>query len=204
VQQASNALLVQKLIYLWAAKVNDYRRSPATFMYGPLTTVGLLVYTMIIFGFANLGIYHFSAQQFVATREPSLLVFIYYSLTGLYSGEIEVLVPVGNLAVVVKIMLGVIGPLLLAVLAAGLFQNYRLRRDAEAADKVVSDLRGYVRELEGEFHRDYYLSPAQALAKLAEMGSGLVRILSWITAQTASSIEPMESRRLLSGKGNRP
>ena len=180
-QMAANALLINRATYFWAYRVNEYRKSPALIAYSGLVIIWLLLGSVASFTMMNLSLYQVSASNFTVDGEASVIKFVYYSLTSLYSGETEVVTAASDLALLLKILATITGAVMVMVLLVTLFLSYRYTRDEAEARRTVADMRDAAERLEREFADEFQLTPDQALERIQEFNHGITGILLYLT-----------------------
>jgi hypothetical protein len=180
-QVASSALLVNRVTYFWAYRVNEYRKSPALIAYSALAIVWLLMGSLGSFSVMNLALYEMDPRNFELEGPPSVARFVYYSLTSLYSGETQLIMASSDLALVVKILATVTGVVMVMALLVTLFMSFRYTRDEAEARRTVDEMREAAVRLESEFADEFQLTPEDALERFQEFNHGLTGLLVYLT-----------------------
>jgi hypothetical protein len=181
---ASQALVVNRIFYFLAYRISEYRKSPAVLLYAAFAVLGLFMVTVANLTLVNMAIYQVDSSAFVTKGGPaSTIRFVYYSMTSLYGGEIEVIGARSDVAILIKALSLVIGVLVLGVLCFSLFMTIRYARDQEEAQETVRQMKVTAQKSETAFNKDFEISPAEALARLRELSHGAVVLFAYLARQ---------------------
>jgi hypothetical protein len=108
---------------------------------------------------------------------------LYYSVASLALNGIPAVEPVGDLAILVKVLAGVMGLLLITTLFVNLFFSSRQQRQEAALREAVVKLKDRARKLEARLRDEYEVSTEEALKWLEQLGTGFVRLLTFISSR---------------------
>lgn len=179
----SAGILVVKGIHFWAYQLDRYRESPAVSFFSFLSYAWLFFITVITMWLVNLALLKVDPSLFRFEEYPSNITVLYYALSSLYLNGIPAMEPVGDLAIGLKILAGVIGVLLLATFAANLAFGSRQARQKEALSRTVAELRERGRRLESRLGAEYEITVDEAIEWLIKFRSGMVRLIQFLTSR---------------------
>ena len=103
VQQLTHGVIAYHGLLYWAYQLEQYRLSPASLLYSTLAYISLFLRVVVALALMNYGLYRIDGNAYEYVADPSVWVFVRYSMTGLYGGEIEALRPISDLANVTSI-----------------------------------------------------------------------------------------------------
>jgi hypothetical protein len=189
VTNLSNSVLSHRLLNFWAFQLEQYRRSSASIVFNALSYVGLLGLTVVGLALINDAIYKIDASAYSFTKAPSILVFIRYTIVGLYSGEIEALKPVSDLANVVSIATVLVGVVILGSLLLTVFLSARQARNETAFRETINEIKAEGERMEDRLRSEYDVSLPEALARLEELRSGLLGLITYISTRVPRDFE---------------
>lgn len=182
-QRVGNCVIAHQIMYIWAYRIDEYRRSISAIVFSALSVVWMLALMVYCFTIANLSIYKLDHNQYSYTVAPNVIKFIYYSFASLYINEINGLSPQGNGAVILKIVAGFCGAILLLTLIVTLFLSYRQTRDDRMAQQTIDEIRQQGKELESKFNSEFEVTPDEAVQRLQEFGYAMMGIIVFLTKQ---------------------
>jgi len=81
---------------LWAARLEQYRKSNSSVIFSAVGILVLVVQATVIFALINWGVYRIDPTEFAASGEPHAWTFIRYAFSSMYPGEIAALTPWGS------------------------------------------------------------------------------------------------------------
>ena len=189
----SNGLLAVRVTYFWAYQLERYRQSQAPTFFAFLTYVWLFIISVVTVWALNLAVLKIDPDQFTFAMYPSNLQVLYYSFVSFALNGIPALEPVGDVAITIKIMAGLMGLLLFGALITNLVLVARKRHDEELA-RTIEGFKGRARAMEAEFGQEFDIAPEAAVEWLKEIGSGAVRLLAFFTSRIPSDFFDPETR----------
>jgi hypothetical protein len=110
------AVIAHRGLYFWCYQLEQYRKSAASVFFTAETYLSLLTRAVVALAFVNDAIFKIQPSQFVAPAHPNLVIFIRYSLVGLYGGEIDALKAHGNVANLLSILTIIVGAVVITTL----------------------------------------------------------------------------------------
>ncbi len=188
-QYISNAgigLMMARATYYWAYSLDQYRRSPARVLFSGLAVLTLVVEVALAFAFINYGLWKVDESQFQISGDPSFWTFLYYSFAGCWFGEIAAAAPVGEVAVVAKIVNGVLGALVILTVVVTLFVSYKDGKSDEESRLAVRALRTRADTLATQVGANFADSLEDLERRLEAIGWGLLGVTSWLAARVPS------------------
>lgn len=153
------AIAVNKILTLWAYQLEKYKKSLASQVLVFLPYLALIFNAAITFSLVNFALYKLNADNFTYENQPSLIHFLYYSFVGLLGfGEIEGLRPQSNLAITLKIVVGLVGVVVIATLLLNVFMAWKKQRDDSEIEKQIAALKDQQVQMEVGLIRDFGVS----------------------------------------------
>lgn len=181
IANASSALMVSRATLFWAHCLNEYRRSSALIIFRVLSITWAFAETVLGFTLISMFLYDADQTQFTTTRSPSFVAFLHYAVVGMYSGDSEVIKPVGDLALAVTSSQVLVGTLGLVGILFTLVLSYRYTRDEESAAKAIKEIRASSQRLEQEFKESFDTTPNAAIERLQQLGHGITGVMTYLT-----------------------
>jgi hypothetical protein len=191
--QAGNSLVASRVVYFWAYRVNEYRKSWALIVFNALSVVWLFVTSVVAFTLINLGLFQANPNAFELTGRPSAVKFFYYSAVSTSGGETTLIQPVGDIAVAVKTLEFIVGTILIVTLFVSIFLGFRASRDDRDARETVEAIRVVAKEAEAEFTANYGCTPTEAIQRLSSIGHTSIGTLALLSVPEAF-MSPDEDR----------
>jgi hypothetical protein len=180
VQAAGWGIFGYRASHFWAAKLDNYRRSPAFVVFSALAVLGLVLLALGTFTLVNLALYKINPAQFMTIGKPGLLVFMHYSLASMYGGETAAIGVVGGYAAAVGLVAALsAGLVLLLVLVSVIFGSRSTRAD-QGASAEIARLREEGTSFAEKLASEYAVSVAEIGRHLAQLGFDVLGVLSWL------------------------
>lgn len=183
-------LTLHRAVYVWAKNLQRYGSSGTSATIAFSYFVWLYFASFVLLGFANMALYNVDPSQFKVATSPSIVEWAFYSLSALALNGTEGIVPTGDIAFAIRIYAGVVGPLLLLTLLAGLLLDRRNARQVEDLNSAVEDLKHQGSLVSDRFREDYGVSPREAAARLERLG--LTIGLSWFASALPDNYDESE------------
>ncbi|WP_354570200.1 hypothetical protein [Glaciihabitans sp. UYNi722] len=136
------------------------------------------------FTFINWAVFLIDPAQFSYTGHPNLWAFAYYSATAVYFGEIDIVSPVGDVAIVAKLLNDVIGGVGVLTVVLSIFMGYRSTRlDSSSVDSIqlLNDKAYDIEEIAIE---SAWMSLEELEERLLSASWELFGVMHWILAKT--------------------
>lgn len=180
---AGTALLVNRLAYFWAYSLDQFRRGPSVTLLNALAVVVLVTQVTLTFALLNYSVYVIEAEQYAFASFPEWWTFIYYSVTGIYFGEIDALSPEGVAAGVVKILNGFVGSVGVLGVMLSILVGYRSAKSEEVSARAVAMLTEKAHEIESLSIEQYKMPLADLNTHLELTRWGLIVATTWLDNQ---------------------
>lgn len=185
VTSAGLGVVLYRGLYFWANNLDTYRKSSMSMLFNCLRVIAIAVLTGLGMGLIYFAIYRISPEQFASEQPPTLVTFIYFAFSAAYFGEIRVLAPVGDVALVVKTINGIVSSVIFFTLAAALLLSYRASKSDEVAEEAVSKLRGRATSMRDEVgHAFAAVSTKDLEARLAGFQWAFSGVVTWLIGNT--------------------
>jgi len=175
-------LLFHRIIYFWAYQLEKYRASKISFIMSGISYIWLYIKLVVFLSFINYGIYRINPAEFTLSSD-SFIYFINYSLNSLLLNETSQLLASGNISVFVRIVSGMIGILLLAVLLLNFLYVAKQSKDDKELAKAIDDIKNQGKELELQIKDEYLVTAEEAVQKLQEFKTGLLSLILLISSK---------------------
>ena len=195
-------LLARRVLHFWAYSIDRYRKGPSVVVLNAIVVVSLFVQVVVAFTFINWAVFLIDPTQFSYTGHPNLWAFAYYSATAVYFGEIDIVSPVGDVAIVAKLLNDVIGGVGVLTVVLSIFMGYRgTRLDSSSVD-AIQLLNGKAYDIEKIAIERAWMSLDELEERLLSASWELFGVMNWILAKTprqwtveAASAEAKKGRR---------
>ncbi len=191
---AGLALIARHALLFWASAVDQYRRGPAVVVLNALLVVLLLAQVIGAFAFLSYGVFVIDSTQFAFMVAPDAWTFVYYSTVGAYFGEISALVPVGGLAIAVKLLNGIIGSIGVLTIVGSTLMGFRATRSDSESNTAARALRRKADELESLSVQQFQMSLPDLQQRLVASGSGMIGVVTWLKTKTLATTPDSERR----------
>lgn len=189
IQQLSNAVLFQRMIYFWAYQLEEYRKSAGSVFFSTFSYVWLLVQGVAALTFINFAAYKVDPANYSFSTDPSWPVVIRYSFTSFYGNEISALAPASDLANMISVFALVIGVVMITTLFLTWFVNYRHSRDQTAIKEVVDEMRREGEKLNAQIEKDFQITSSEAIQRLQELGAVFARLILFFSVRVPRDFE---------------
>ncbi len=163
-------LAVVNAAHFWAYQIERYHQSGLTKVFALLSYVWLIIEISIIAAVANSALLKLAPNSFSYKSEPGFVELLYYSFNSLYNNEVEVLKPVGTVAIAAKLLTALVGLLIISIVIFYIItdlRNSRRQRDFEEASQAV---RAAANTMANSLYIDYEVTPAEAVERLQQLG----------------------------------
>ena len=183
---AGNAVLANRILRFWAYSLDQYRKGPSVVILNALVVIGLVVQVVVVFTFLNYGVYVINTAEFSYSVAPNWWTFAYYSAAGSFFGEVNALAPVGSIAIIVKLLNGLVGTVGVVTVIGSIFIGYRNFRSDATSFGTFQLLEGKAEELEELTGAQFQLTIEELEGRLIDAGWGLLFIAEWLASKTPS------------------
>ncbi|MGP4101822.1 hypothetical protein [Nonomuraea sp. KM90] len=180
----SSALLVIKASDFYAYRLDRYRKSPAPYILSLLSYVVLFAYTTVNLAIVNVVVYKFSTSQFKLDQEFSFLGFLHYALSSLALNGVDGIVPVGDIAIALKVFSGFFGAVVGLTLLVDVFFSFKKQRDDEIARETIDAIKTEAGRVVTRVESEYQITHREALQRLQDLGlATTLGMVLWFSAQ---------------------
>ncbi len=167
------SMLVNKSLYFWAYQLKQYRQSGMMIIFNSLSFLSLFICTVLVFWLINTSVYKIDPTQFNTGSSVSLLAMFVYSMSTLFLNDAAGISPVGNIALVVRILAAFFGTIFLLTILANFLMANRHSRNNESLDNIVKVLKERAKKEDDVFRNEFSLTVDEAQEKLEQLGKGL-------------------------------
>jgi hypothetical protein len=181
---AGNVVLARRIMHFWAHSLDEYRKGPSVVILNVLVVVGLLAQVIAAFSLLTYGAFVVDSNQFEFTVPPQWSTFVYYSSTGLYFGEIGALAPVAGLAIVVKLLNGLVGAVGVLTIIGSMLIAFRSIRSESSSVGAIRLLNKKVNDIEATSGSQFQLSSEELEEHLLAASWGLMGVANWFASKT--------------------
>lgn len=164
-----------------------YRKGPSVVILNVLVVVGLLAQVIAAFPLLTYGAFVVDSNQFEFTVPPQWSTFVYYSFTGLYFGEIGALAPVAGLAIVVKLLNGLVGAVGVLTIIGSMLIAFRSVRSESSSVGAIRLLNKKVNDIEATSGSQFQLSSEELEEHLLAASWGRMGVANWFASKTPNS-----------------
>jgi hypothetical protein len=178
----TTGIVINRTLYAWAYQLDRYRRqvSPAL-MFNGLAFFWLFLGTIFSLTLVNYGLGNIEPGQFSAEDGASLLSFTLYSFATLLLQEAGGIHAVGDVAKAVQLGAALLGLVVATGFLLNIVTTARRERDEGDLQALVATLKRRARDQEERFRAEYSVSVEEAYQRLADLQSGLVFLLRFLT-----------------------
>jgi len=157
---------------LWAERLEQYKRSGASIIFSAVSVVILVAQALAIFSVVNIGIYKLDESEYAVMGVPDATVFVRYSMSSMFAGEINAISPKGIYSNTISIIAGISCAIVILVLVVSVLFSLKPHQDDYVAEKSIVNMReravAFASKLTGE-----YRLPLKDLMERAEEYGGL-------------------------------
>jgi hypothetical protein len=172
------AAMVNRVLYSWAYRLQNYRQSQLTMVLNTAAYIGLFLGTALTFALVNLALLTVDASQYTFAEYPSTIAMCSYGVSTLFWGEAGSVAPAGDLAHALATVAGLFTLIVLTILAANFLFTLRRTRDDSALTTTVEQLKSEARKQERQFREGMRVGIAEACARLSALGHlGMLAVL---------------------------
>ncbi|HEX8081659.1 MAG TPA: hypothetical protein VF557_15720 [Jatrophihabitans sp.] len=179
--KVGTGLAAYRASQFWAYRIDEYRRSPASYLFGFIAIIGLMVQALIIFTFVNLALFKAAPQEFSVSAGTSHALFAHYTFYSMYVSQVSEIVPKGALAGFLQVAAGFSAALIVLVLVVTIFFGYRESRYDQTAMDTIGDMRKQADQFATRFSTEYRESVDEVARRLATLGWDLFGLLGYLS-----------------------
>ncbi len=181
VTNIQNAAVVNRLLYLWAYKLQQYRESSFILLFNGLSFASFFLGATVALFLLNLAVLRGFPHQYVVQGEPSVIAVLLYALSSLAFADGGGITAAGDLAFLLRILAGVLGPGFLLAVAVNTLMVLRGSREEAELRRTVQDLRRRAQRHEANFRQVVRASVDEACDRLTRLGVGnLLAFVTWL------------------------
>jgi hypothetical protein len=176
-------IAVNRGLYYWSYQLERYRRNVVpSLIFSALSYVWLFLGTILSFAFLNFALNKLDSSNFDTDERPvSFLRMTVYSLSRLFLNDGGGLSAASDRAYALQLAEGLAGVVFLGVLVANFVVTAKRERSESDLRELVDELRHRAKEDEDRFKERFFVSVEEAHQRLAELGTSLTRILSFLS-----------------------
>lgn len=175
------AAIFNRLLYLWAYKLQQYREASFVVVFNALAYAALFVGSTVALFLLNLAVLRAAPGQYAGPAHPSTIALYLYSLSSMFFSDGGGISPSGNIAFGVRIFAELFGPgFALTVIVNTLLVRSGSRDDTDLK-KTVKELTRRAQQHEANFHEATRVGVDEACQRLVKLGLGnLISFLNWL------------------------
>ena len=175
------AAIANRLLYLWAYKLQQYRKSSFVLVFNTISYLSLFLGSTVAFFLLNWAVLRLFPDQYSGPSHPSVMGVYLYSLSSMAFADGGGISPSGDLAYGIRIIAELFGPgFILTVVVNTLLVLRGTWEDAELRD-TVEDLRRRARQHEAQFQQAVRVGIDEACERLLTLGMGNLRaFVNWL------------------------
>ena len=177
-------LLARSALHFWAYSIDRYRKGPSVVVLNAIVVISLFVQVVVAFTFINWAVFVIDPTQFSYTGHPNLWAFAYYSATAVYFGEIGIVSPVGDIAIVAKLLNDVIGGVGVLTVVISILMGYRATRLESSSVDSIQILTDKAHDIEKSAIESAWMSLEELEEHLLSASWELFGFMNWILAKT--------------------
>ena len=181
-------LFTLKVMSFYSGLLQQYRRSHALIFLNVLSYLWLLLQSIFLLALINRSIYIAAPTQYDVSGTPSLVGFLFYSVTSLYGNTIPQITAVGAAALSVATATAIYGPIFLITLGAQLFMTFRQSKDDAAFGDLIKFVKSREARLSEILEADYEMTPEEAVRRLRELGLGAQLFFAYLASKIPDDI----------------
>lgn len=189
VQSLAQGVMIHRALGYWAYQLERYRRSPASLFLNALGYIWLTLKVIAGIAVINYALYQADPTAFKDIDSPGFLVFVRYSIAGLYGSEIAAVTPSSDLANALSITNFLLGLILLGGLVASSLLSFRASRNESDIRDTVAEIRREGHMLDRQIRENYDVTIPEAIARLRTLQSGAADLLLRLIPQFPDPVE---------------
>lgn len=180
VQAAGFGFIAYRVSHFWAAKLDNYRKGPASVAFSALTVAGLLVFAAFIFALVNMAVYKIAPEQYSTRNATGFLIFVQYAIASMYAGETASVAVAGSWSAAVAILSVVSASIIVLSVVASVVFGYRNTRSDEGASREIAQLRKVGSEFADRLAADYEVTVEELAVHLRAVGFDVLGVMAWL------------------------
>ncbi len=176
-----SAAFMNRLLYLWAYKLQEYRESSFVVVFNGLSYASLFLGSTIAFFLLNLAVLRSFPGQYSFQSHPSAIAVFLYALSSMAFADGGRITASGDIAYVLRILAGVYGPGFLLTVVVNTLSVLRGSREDTELRNTVQDLKQRARKHEAKFQQSLRVGIDEACERLVRLGVGnLLGGIRWV------------------------
>lgn len=180
VQAAGWGIIGYRGSHFWAAKLDNYRRSPAFVVFSALAVLALVLLALIAFTLVNIALYRIDPGQFEIVADPSFFVFMHYSLASMYGNETAAIGVAGGYAAGVALVAWLSAGLVLILVLVSVIFGYRNTRADQGASAEIARLREVGTTFAARLAVEYSVSIVEIGRHVSQLGFDVLGLFGWL------------------------
>jgi hypothetical protein len=187
----STGVMVNKLLYVWAYRLDEYRRKFApALIFAAISFVWLFLTTVFTLSLGSLALDRASSNEYVTQGAPTLANFVVHTLAALMGGEAGAIQASGQMALWLQSLVTVIGVIGLVSVILNVGLTVRRERDEAATKELADELRERAAAQEQLFIAEYSVGTDEARRRLETLGSGFTFLVTYFTRSMPDDLLP--------------
>lgn len=176
-----SAAFMNRLLYLWAYKLQEYRESSFVVVFNGLSYASLFLGSTIAFFLLNLAVLKSFPGQYSFQSHPSAIAVFLYALSSMAFADGGGIAASGDIAYILRILAGVYGPGFLLTVVVNTLAVLRGSREDTELRNTVQDLKRRARKHEANFQQSLQVGIDEACDRLVRLGiANLLGGIRWV------------------------
>lgn len=176
------ALMLHRGIGYWAYQLEKYRTSKAGYLLNISTYLSLYFKVVLYTTFINYGLYKINPLYF-SNPNSSFIVVLNYSLNSLIFNETTQMLAVADIAIMIRIITGIVGTIILGILVINLLVTTRQSKEDDLLTLSIKSISKERKALEKQIQSEYAVSTTEALDKVTQLKGGLLSIIFALSSE---------------------
>ncbi|MDB5050528.1 MAG: putative integral rane protein [Fibrobacteres bacterium] len=174
------AMIFNRVCYFVSSKLRDFQKSKINIVYYVLNFLILVIATVLIFSFANYGVFRLDQKSFFWVTEPKFISFFNYSINTLFTNSISDFYARSGFARFLSTA-EIVCAFFLLVIMFFLVTTIQSSRHNEELDLVIGSINKQGRELDIFIESEYRISIVNAMEELQKAKAGFVGFIFYLS-----------------------
>jgi hypothetical protein len=181
-----------RALYLWASKLQEYRRSNLSHVLHSLAYAALFIGSATALFFVNFALFKALPGQYsVVGAAPSFVSFYLYSLASLFFSATRNISASGDGAYFIAIIAGLYGPSFLLTVVVNTVLTFKNSHDDFQLENLVGELRAKARKHEKGFEAAVPGGIREVCQRFERLGiDDLPKVVRWIEVEAGPGFPP--------------
>lgn len=180
------AMIFNRICYFVSSKLRDFQKSKINTVYYLLNFLIVVVSTVIVFSFANYGLYKIDPGSFHWVTPPSFITFFNYSINTLFTNNIAEFYassPLANFLSTAEIVCA----FFLLFIMFFLVTTIQSSRHNEELGVVIDSIYKQGKDLDVFIESEYQISVSMAMVELQKAKAGFVGFIFYLSTNVGES-----------------